>query len=102
MSTGPFEPGETIPKDPDAELPYDWDWSEWLGDDAEIASITVTAETGLDVDDSDIVTPANQVVRVWLSGGDAGESYKVTCRVTTDETPPRIDDRSVRIRVRER
>ena len=86
---GPCEPGDTIIKDPDAVLPYDFDWALWLGDGVELADHTIIAEDGIDVDDSDIVTPDNTTVRVWLSGGTAGDLYDITCRVTTNETPPR-------------
>jgi hypothetical protein len=99
-STGPFYPGNTIPKDPDADLPYDFDWSEWLGADATIATEYVVAATGLTVESSTIVDDTK--VRVRLTGGTAGTSYSLRCRVTTNETPPRIDDRTVNIRVKER
>lgn len=101
MSTGPFEPGDTIPKDPDADLPYDFDWSAWLGDDATIADHDVAAATGITKVSSEIIENDTKV-RVRLTGGTAGTVYSLRCRVTTDETPPRIDDRTVNIRVKQR
>jgi hypothetical protein len=99
--TGPFYPGQTIPKDPDADLPFDVDWSEWLGDEATIASKDVSADTGITVESSAIVDTSTKV-RIRLSGGTSGSTYNVRCRITTDETPPRIDDRSFRVRVVQR
>lgn len=101
QATGPFYPGNTIPKDPDADLPYDFDWSEWLGEDATIADHVVEAATGITVESSDILSN-NTTVRVRLTGGTVGEAYALRCRITTDETPARIDDRTVTIRVKER
>lgn len=76
-------------KDPSAILDYQLDWSEWLGSDT-IASHTVTAATGLTVVSSTATTSA---VTMWLSGGTAGTSYVVTCRVVT--AGGRTDERSI-------
>jgi hypothetical protein len=84
-------------KDPDAVLDYAFDWAdEWLEDDT-IASYSINVPTGITVDsDSDTAG----VVTVWLSGGTAGESYTVTCRVVTDAG--RTDDKSMHFNVIER
>lgn len=83
-------------KDPSAVLDYVWNWSSWLGVDT-IASHTVTAATGLTVDSSAATTTA---VTAWLSGGTAGQSYTVTCRIVT--AAGRTDERSITIQVVER
>ena len=97
------QPGYTITKDPDAVLPYEFDWSEWL-DAAEIdASDFIISGSDSDLtEDSSSVLAGNQSTRVVLSGGTVGVTYRVTNRITTDETPARTDDRSFFIKVKER
>ena len=86
-------------KDPDAILDYKFDWSNWLESGEIIASHTMTVDTGItkvsSSNDDDSVT-------VWLSGGTAGGRYNVTCRITTDTLPARVEDRTMRILVVQR
>jgi hypothetical protein len=81
-------------KDPNAILDYKFDWSNWLGTGEIIASHTMTVDTGItnvsSSNDDDSVT-------IWLSGGTAGGRYNVTCRITTDTLPARVEDRTMRI-----
>jgi len=95
--------GKTIPKDPDAVLDYSFNWNDaddpWLAVLEAITSRTVTVAAGLTKDsDSEL----NGKVSVVLSGGTAGTTYKVSCKITTDATPARIDERSIYIQVEER
>ena len=88
-------------KDPDAVLDYMFNWRDastpWLGTIETIVDHTITADTGLVVDSS---TENNGKVTVWLSGGTAGETYKVACRITTSEG--RVDERTIWIKVTNR
>jgi hypothetical protein len=92
----------TITKDQDADLDYSWDWSPYLKSLADtIAGVEfeVTEPGG----DTTLVThdpgfnPQQAVI--WLSQGAVGKTYQVTCRITTANTPPRIDDRSIWVKV---
>lgn len=90
-------PVKTYTKDPDAYLDYTLDWSEWLGTD--------TLSTAVwSVSPSDMTAPhtttTTTLAAVWLSGGAHGSDYDVRCRVTT--TAGRIDDRTIRVQVRQR
>ncbi len=83
-------------KDPHATLDYGVDWSAWLGADtiesvawSVPAGLTKTAESNTDT-----------VAYVWLSGGTAGTTYQVVCRVTT--TGGRTDDRTLELICKER
>jgi hypothetical protein len=87
---------KTFKKDPDAVLDYDWDWTEWLGNDT-IDSFNVTVPTGMTLADA---TQADGVVKAWLSGGVAKTSYVVTCQITT--LGGRTDERSALFNVQER
>lgn len=101
--------GPWIEKDPHAVVDYHAAWSDWLDGDT-IASVVWTVSTGLTKDsqavNSGAVTidgvshPANSVATAWLSGGTAGQSYTVACRITT--AGGRTDERTFRVVVRER
>jgi len=86
-------------KDPDAVLDFAFDWTanSWLQSSELIASYVVTVGTGI-VKDRD--NEHSGVVTVWLSGGTAGESYIVSCKITTDLG--RTDERSIEINCNER
>lgn len=84
-------------KDPDAVLDYMFDWSDWLASGETITDHTITGETGITVDSS---TESAGKVTVWLSGGTAGENYKVACKITT--SAGRTDERTIWIKVVER
>lgn len=84
-------------KDPDAELDYQFNWSDWLGVGETISSASFTADAGLTVDSTG---HDDTVATIWVSGGTAGNVYRVTCHIVTSAT--RADDRSINIRVMER
>ena len=86
------------PKDPDAVLDYTWDWSKWLSASETISTATVVAVTpGISVLSSSVV---GSTVVAWIGGGTAGETYRVRCHITTNQS--RADDRTISIRVEER
>ena len=96
----------SIPKDPDAVLDYVEDWTPWLdavADSISSASVTVTSgatpASNVAVDSSIIV---GKMVHAWISGGSPGETVKVRYRVTTANSPPRIDDRTFYLKIKER
>jgi hypothetical protein len=80
-------------------LDYDVDYTDWFEnrtDDA--ASHTATAETGITVVTSSL---ASQIVRVVLSGGTDGETYKITVRVTTNAATPIIKEADFTVRIKD-
>ena len=101
-------------KDPDAVLDYKFDWaastngsgsSDWLGagetiDDFDITITPVT--TSPLTEDSSALADGDTSVVVWLSGGLEGTEYRVTCHIETDNATTREDDRTIKIKVRER
>ena len=84
-------------KDPSAVLDYVFDWTEWLATGETITDYTITADTGITVDSS---TELDGKVTVWLSGGTAGQNYKVACKITT--SAGRTDERTIWIKVTDR
>lgn len=99
-------------KDPDAVLDYKFDWmastngsgsSDWLAALETIASHTITISPVTVpplVADSSTETDTDTSVTVWLSGGLAGEEYKVECEVVTSGS--RTDERTMKIKCEER
>ena len=86
----------TYTKDPNAVLDYTVDWTRWLAAD-QVATSEWIIPSGLTrMADSKTSTSAT----VWLSGGNVGQSYTVTNRITT--AAGRTEDRSFTIRVEER
>lgn len=90
-----------IDKDPDAYLDYAVDWTTWLdaiGDT--IASADAVVDNNAVVESVDIL--GGKIVRVWVSGGDVGTKVALRVRITTTNVPPRVDDRTVYLVVKER
>lgn len=84
-------------KDPNAVLDYGFDWSSWLQTGETISSATWTVPTGITKTSQ---TESTTETIVWLSGGTAGTSYDVSCRIVTSQG--RTDDRTMTIKVAER
>lgn len=81
-------------KDPAAQLDYEFDWSTWLASGETISSATVTVPSGMTLDSQ---VDAADSVTAWLTGGTAGNTYIVTCQITTSQL--RTDERSITIEV---
>lgn len=88
---------EVFQKDPAAVLDWAFDWSAWLASGETITSRVVTVPTGI-TKDSD--TEAAGKVTVWLSGGTAGMSYSVACKIVT--SAGRTDERTIWVQVADR
>lgn len=90
----------TFEKQPADVLDYDIDYTTWLPDNDAIASAVavVAPEGGLTVDLT-LVTENNTRVKIWVSGGVSGTTYKVEITVTTDDG--RVKQDEVRFRVKE-
>lgn len=95
-----------ILKDPNASLDYKFIWYStepgvppWLQPTETITTSSVTVPTGLIKESEEIVDDGRNVL-VWLSGGTAGQTYDVTCHITTNAQ--RTDDRTMTIAVQNR
>ena len=61
---------DSVIKDPQALLDYQFDWSDWLSADGDtITDHTVTVSTGLTLENS---TRSSTAVTAWISGGTIG------------------------------
>jgi hypothetical protein len=87
-----------VDKQPVEILDYDVDFSRWLSNDSiSTASAVVTPAGALDVQTLDIEP---ELVKVWLSGGSNGVSYKV--EITVDTTGGRRGQVEFRVRVKDK
>ena len=70
-----------VRKQPGERLDYDIDFTKWMTDGDVLALATAAADdASLTVEAPQVIPP---LVKVWISGGNAGKSYKVTVTVTT-------------------
>lgn len=75
-------------------LDVTWDWTAWLGDDT-IASFTVTPSSGLSVSNS-ARTGGKIVAFVSPTGSPVhGTQLSAVCSITTANSPPRTDSRTM-------
>jgi len=94
-----------IPKDPDSELTYTVDWTDWMPTGSTLSTVATTVSTisgdtdPLTIDGSGIVTSTEKAY-VTLSGGTAGEVYTIKVTITTDNGD--VDVRRFRVKVEER
>lgn len=93
------------PKDPDSTLDYRFDWKakangtgrkNYLQSGETILSHSIIASSGITIASSGAVD-SNTAIVVWISGGIAGQTYTVTCRITT--SAGRTDDRTATLPV---
>lgn len=91
---------DTFPKQPADILDYDADYADFLlttSPQDTIVSAVVTAEAGITVVSSIVV--AAKLVKVWLSGGTSGVTYKITVLATT--LAGRVKEHEFRVKVKE-
>lgn len=85
-------------KDPSALLEVVFDWSPWLADSDDTYSHHDVILTG-----GLVLAATNHEageVSIFVQGGTLGQTAAVTCRVHTNSTPPRKDDRTVYLRIK--
>ena len=83
-------------KDPDEVLDFEVDWTARLDGDT-ISAVTWTVPVGLTKTAQNLADP---IAIVWLSGGTAGQSYEIGCRVET--AGGRTYDETISLPVRSR
>lgn len=86
-------------KDANSTTDISFNWSAWLTDCADtIAEVEFEVTGGL----TKVQTvPVDGLCTVVVSGGTAGTAL-VTCRITTNSSPPRVEDRTVELTIEER
>jgi len=86
-------------KQPGDALDYDVDYTEWFSNRADAPlSFDVVADAGITIDNTMLI---GNVVRVTLSGGTSGRSYKITVRLTTNAGVANVKEADFVVRVKE-
>ena len=89
-----------IDKDPEAQLIYTFDWTEWLpnGDSLAQVEYTIQARTN---DPDPLVKESDGIISnqtyIELSGGQVDKVYTVTAKITTDNGL--IDRRNFKVKI---
>jgi len=79
-------------------IDYMVDWSDWLSASETISASTFyTNSTGISVSS---VSNSTDTATVWLQGGTHGTVYRVTNKITTNQS--RQDERHIVVRVEDR
>jgi hypothetical protein len=97
--------GAYIMKDPEAQLVYSMDWSEWLAEGQTITSVNYTENSRVNdtaplVIENEGVANQGTVTYAEISGGAVGKTYIVTAEITTDDSSR--DRRAFKILVQNR
>lgn len=82
-------------KQPGDTLDYDVDFERWIPEgDSLVVSSAVADDPGIIIGDVEVIPP---LVKVWLSAGISGRTYKIT--VTTTTAQGRIKEVDFLVRV---
>ena len=83
-----------VSKAPGDRVDYDVDFSDWLEVGDVLASATVEAATGITIDEQTVYPEA---VKIWVEGGQNGNTYGVTVTVQTTEGRTKVVRFSIRV-----
>lgn len=87
----------TVRKRPDDQLDYDVTFERWLSESDTITDATAVADpVGVTIDRVEVF---GDVVKVWISDGEAGASHKINVTATT--TQGRVKEVTFNLRVTE-
>ena len=87
-------------KDPASSVDYSFDWAGWLTGGETITSANWTVDPSSDTAPSlGTKIEVGNTRGVYVSGGQAGHRYRLSCRVDTDAG--RVAERSLTLRVME-
>lgn len=88
----------TFSKQPAEVLDYDISFDQFLPITDTITGVVTTADTGVTVASSTIIS-AGRGVKVWVSGGTSGTTYKVQVRITSGDG--RVKEAEFKVKVLE-
>lgn len=88
----------TFIKQPADTMDYDINYSEWLtfNDNVQEAAILIEGSDSTLIKVSHFIN--DPVIKIWLSGGTAGITYKVTCTMTSADGRIRQDEFKMKIK----
>ena len=87
----------TIIKDPDENLDYSFNWSDYLSPTSDTIESVVFAAVGATLGD---VSNTTTLATAFVSGGVSGSTATLSCAITTAQG--RVAQRSVYLKIKER
>ena len=88
----------TFTQQPNEVLDYDISADEWLSSDDFISSVVTTADSGVTVQGT-VISNSGRAVKLWITGGTSGATYKVQVRMTTEDG--RVKESELKFKFRE-
>ncbi|HUW49217.1 MAG TPA: hypothetical protein VMW36_10785 [Patescibacteria group bacterium] len=83
---------DSLQKQPYEQFNISVDFKKQLASDETITDVTVSATDSSDADATTTIVEGSQIVgqtiKVGIMGGVTGETYKLTCKITTDAIMP--------------
>jgi hypothetical protein len=79
---------KTFVKQPRDRLDYDIDLSDWLEESDEIEAVDVTAPDGINLDQISVLPTR---IKLWISGGTSGQTYKFSPLIHTESRSKEVD-----------
>jgi hypothetical protein len=79
---------KTFSKQPRDHLDYDIDLSEWLEEGDRIQQVQVEAPSGIELTS---VGYSETHAKLWIKGGESGQSYKFSPLIYTDSREKEVD-----------
>ena len=79
---------KTFVKQPRDHLDYDIDLSDWLEKSDEIEAVDVTAPDGINLDQISVLPMR---IKLWISGGTSGQTYKFSPLIHTESRSKEVD-----------
>lgn len=87
-------------KDPSAVIDISWDWGPWFEEAGDsYGSHYIVVDSGL------ILRATNEddsIISAFVDRGHLGKTVGVTCHIKSNSTPPREDERTLYLRIRDR
>ncbi len=84
-------------KDPNDVADYVVNWADALDEGDALSSVTWVMPDGITKDSQ---SKTDTTATIWLSGGTAGETYEIICRVVT--TMARTFDQTMKLKCKQR
>lgn len=85
----------TFTKQPADTLDYDIDYTDWFTPGDNVQSVVIVADTGITVGS---IFNNDPRVKVLISGGTSGATYKVTCTMNSANGLVRQDEFKIRVK----
>jgi hypothetical protein len=79
---------KTFTKQPRDHLDYDIDLTDWLEESDEIEAVDVTAPDGINLDQISVLPTR---IKLWISGGTSGQTYKFSPLIHTESRSKEVD-----------